>query len=306
MTHYLRIDGSGKGQEIWRIDDNEAVRLGVTNPKDGPGAYFRREESETIWQAIGRMTPWFHDDVSPFHQTTLGPRQFYPRIARPLAPGVGHSLRSPSADREADVVAMGRGQATALMRQLDLICQTVHPASETLDVFGHQIRNLLILAATEVETHWRGVLVANGVLKDRYSTADYVRLLKPMRLDEYAVAFPSQPWLPSVTPFAHWDADRPTASLDWYDAYNAVKHNREHDFARASLRHAFSAVSAVIVLLAAQFSRSIGLGGASELSAYFRFSQTPIWSPAEIYIDLAETDVEWTPGPLPDGEDGKS
>jgi hypothetical protein len=41
------------------------------------------------------------------------------------------------------------------------------------------------LAATEVEAQWRGVLAPNGCSPARLSTADYVKILKPMRLDEY-------------------------------------------------------------------------------------------------------------------------
>src|SRR3984957_18024538 len=101
----------------------------------------------------------------------------------------------------------------------------------------------------EVESHWRGVLVANGVKghgvnEDRFTTNQYVNLNAAMRLDEYAVEFPSYPWLPSVRPFAGWGSSgKPTQDLAWYDAYNAVKHNRESEFARATLGHAFVGLS---------------------------------------------------------------
>ena len=286
MAHYLRTMDPPHGHQLWRIDADEAIRLLVTNPKGGPGTYFERGGAPSIWHAIEGGTQWFKTDEPstwPFHRLGLDPGRHYPRMARPL---MGSDLMlSPSTRLEPDVVASGVGQATTLMRKLDLICQTVHAVPETLHVFGHEIRNLLILASTEVETHWRGVLVANGVVRDHLSTRDYVKLLRPMKLDDYSVSFPSYPWLEPVRPFAGWSDAEPTKSLGWYDAYNGVKHNREREFHRANLRHAFEAVTASVVLLAAQFTRSIGLGGQSDLSAYFRFEQIPTWAPGDSYID---------------------
>lgn len=100
-----------------------------------------------------------------------------------------------------------------LVRQLKNICQVIHPAKTTLFTYGHAIRNLLILAATEVESHWRGILFDNGIIKDKYSTIDYVLLKEELRLDEYSVSFPTYPWLEPLRPFENWNKDRPTGSL---------------------------------------------------------------------------------------------
>ncbi len=215
-------------------------------------------------------------------------------MARPLNGSPEHP-KSPGAREEPDAVALGVGQATALMRRLQSICQTVHPCPETLGTYGHEIRNLLILAATEVEAHWRGVLVANGKQQDRYRTNDYVRLVPVMRLSEYAVAFRSFPWLAPIQPFSGWSRENPTQSLAWYDAYNHVKHDREGAFPSARLDHAFAAVAACVIMLAAQWTPSIGLGGRSELSAFFEFAAMPRWTPEECYTQfqpLGET--QWT------------
>jgi hypothetical protein len=139
---------------------------------------------------------------------------------------------------------------------LGRICQTVQPEGKNLDAFGHDIRNLLILACTEAETHWRGVLVANGVTQDRYTTNDYVKLRDPMKLDEYAVTFPNYPWLAAFKPYEGWNTAKPTCSLGWYDAYNAVKHNRETEFERATLRRVFEAISACVVMMARSSART--------------------------------------------------
>jgi hypothetical protein len=155
---------------------------------------------------------------------------------------------------------------------------------QTFHAFGHDIRNLLILACTEVETHWRGVLVANGVVKDRYQTQDYVKLRDAMKLDRYAVAFPNYPWLDPLKPYDEWSESNPTSSLKWYHAYNAVKHSRETEFERGTLRHVFEAVSACVIMMAAQFGAPGGFANGPELASFFHLSAVPSWPLTELYI----------------------
>jgi hypothetical protein len=207
-------------------------------------------------------------------------------MARPIDQHPGEAPDwSPGARHEAAAIAVALGQLAALTLQVARVCRTVHPVPETLGVFGHDIRNLLILACTEVEAHWRGVLASNGVVKERYNTNDYIELRGAMRLDEYAIAFPAFPWLEPMRPFNGWRATgRPTRDLVWYDDYNKVKHDRETQFARATLRSAFEAVSACAVMMVAQFGVNEGLRHGSEPRAYFHLSSVPEWPPSEVYI----------------------
>jgi hypothetical protein len=296
VSYYLRQYPiqSGLATEVWKIDLDTAFRIGITNP-----TVFRADKGKTIWETLELKTGWFGPNgENPFHEAKLRPGQFYPRMARPIdqhpaeAPGW-----SPGAKDETNYIAVSRGQLTALMRQLDRICQTVQPTETTYDTFGHDIRNLLILACTEVESHWRGVLVANGVNKDRPTTADYVALRPAMRLDEYAIDFPNYPWLQPLKPFEGWGSmGSPTRELKWYDAYNAVKHNRENEFERATLRHAFDAVTACAIMIAAQFGHPHGLGQRTDLQAFFHFTSVPVWPLSDVYIySYGEEAADWSP-----------
>jgi hypothetical protein len=301
MSCYLRVPSSGEYGEYlepWKIEADVAVRIGVTNPAQGAGTYFKADPGETIWEAIRRQTPWFAPDgQNPFHRAGLQPGQYHPRIARPInfrrrdVPGW-----SPGACHDVDLIAIARSQLTVLTRQLNRICQTVHPTTQTFETFGHDIRNLLILACTEVEAYWRGVLTANGVKKDRYSTNDYVTLLGAMKLDEYAVTFPSYPWLDALQPYKGWGSTgNPTQELRWYDSYNAVKHNREAEFERGTLRHVFEAVSACVIMMAAQFGDD-GIDRRSEVQSFFKLSAFPGWSPSDVYIEPCDgLSPEWLP-----------
>lgn len=308
MSYYLRSVPNRSSLEAWKIESDVAVRIGVSNPEQGPGTYFQATPGETIWDVIRRQTPWFEPEgQNPFHKAGLQPGEYYPRIARPIeqhpheAPGW-----SPGARDEEDVIAIARSQLTVLTRQLDRICQTVHPTARTFGTFGHDIRNLLIIACTEAEAHWRGVLTANSVRKSRYTTKDYVGLLRAMKLDEYAVTFPSYPWLEALQPYKGWGSTgKPTQDLKWYDSYNAVKHNREAEFERATLRHVFEAVSACVIMMAAQFGLRDGIGQRSEVQSFFQFSAVPEWSPSNVYIfPYGELTPGWSPVAFSFGIDG--
>ncbi|MEQ1754689.1 MAG: hypothetical protein ABL973_11210 [Micropepsaceae bacterium] len=301
MEYYLRMDPNGNAMGVWRIDDTTAERIGVS--KQAPGSYFTAKAGESIWDSIRRHAEsWFSPDGAiAFHKLDLLPGQYYPRIARPgdqhphEAPGT-----NPGIHMERNLVAMAVGQLTALTRQLDRICRTIHPSIETFDTYGHDIRNLLILACTEIEMYWRGVLVANGVIKTRFSTNEYVGLLHAMKLNEYAVSFPQYPWLEPIAPFKEWGSTiRPTQDLRWYDSYNAIKHDRENQFSKATLLHAFEALGACYIMMAASFGVT-ELRPRSELQAYYCLTKVPLWSPSAVYTHPYDTDpAKWTPVKYP-------
>jgi hypothetical protein len=268
-------------EEAWYIDDE--IAYDILN-RNGLAREFRARPGETALDRMRAETPWF-EDGDPFHPTRLEMGQFYRRIARPLF-GARDGDRSwcPSLNLEPVVVAGSHGQALSLLRQLERICQTVHPCPKNLCTFGHDIRNLLILACTEVEAQWRGVLTSNGAQKKSFSTKEYVNLANIMRLREFAVSFPSFPELEPIYPFKGWGlGSNPTADLLWYADYNAVKHNREQEFERANLDGVFQALSAVAVMLVAQYGE-YGLGYRSDLSRFFIISQKPTWPSFESYI----------------------
>lgn len=272
--------------QVWQIEDGVADRIGVT----GGMFHYVAGPGETICQTLRRLNRFWFEPTCLFHKTDLGPGEFYPRMWRPPVPTFNSGLSpewNPSAQEEpgiANIIAVAHGQLTTLTRQLGRICQTVQPEVKNLDAFGHDIRNLLILACPEVENQWRNVLIANGVTQDRYTTYDYVKLHDPMKLDEYAVTFPNYPWLPAFKPYEGWNTAKPTCSLGWYDAYNAVKHDRETQFERATLRCVFEAISACVVMMAAQFGPDDGLGQSSELRSFFHLSGIPDWPLSKYYI----------------------
>ena len=169
-------------------------------------------------------------------------------------------------------------QFEILEADLESIFKTVAPDKNNLEVFGHSIRNLLILACTEVDCLLKDIFInINGAKEGLYSTKDYVSLLPLLRLNEYEVSFCHYPSLGTFNPFLNWDKAKPTKSVPWYDAYNAVKHDREQAFNQATLKNCICAVVAVGIILAAIYGYRNDIWNET-LDKKFQFSREPRWS----------------------------
>jgi hypothetical protein len=172
--------------------------------------------------------------------------------------------------------------------------KVVYPCKENYKAFGHEIRNVLILASTEAEAQWKGILDENGFDFEGRSpnTTHYVKLLELLRLDKYSVMFPYFPRMPEIRPFANWNVNFATTSLDWYDAYNKVKHDREANFQEARLKYAFKAATACFVLLCAQHGWALAKRDSEAVTKFFYLKDKPEWEAQQCYEPIISGDVK--------------
>jgi hypothetical protein len=285
MGFYIQVDMKGDACGVWEIDPTHARRI------DGANASLEATQGLDALTCLRNGWP-----ATEVHELKLVPGSYYRRMSRPSS---SHPKESPGYNPDNltnhNLIETSRGQLSALREQLKRICRVVHPSDKTFKTFGHDIRNLLILACTEVEAHFKGVLKANGCSAD--GTKDYVKLSPAMKLGEYAINFPFYPWLPPMRPFENWKLSAtPTKDLKWYDAYNAVKHDRETQFELSTLENAFLAVSGVVVMMAAQFGWVYGLRQRSSLTDFFELNVAPNWHPSDVYthVRTGETGVGFT------------
>ena len=196
---------------------------------------------------------------------------------------VGHSVRGvwrpglffsneilQGLDTTESALRMAEQALVILISKLDEIFQFVEPEPKTLLVYGHKIRELLILAATEAENAWKDFLRIAGTAppaNGRFSTNHYVKLSRPLALEDYQVYFPQYVGIPKIRPFLGWSASNPTSSLPWYDAYNKTKHDRNQHFDSATLMACIQAISANIVLLSVRYGPFNLFNGGNRLSA---------------------------------------
>jgi len=93
-------------------------------------------------------------------------------------------------------------------------------------------------------------------VQDRYTTNDYVALKLPLHLSEYKL-IRDRLNLADYFPFVGWSDTQPTQSLEWYNAYNKVKHNRDENFNLATVENCINSVAACSVLFSTRFSPEV-------------------------------------------------
>lgn len=184
---------------------------------------------------------------------------------------------------------------------LDHLFNFIEPSTLNLKTYGHKIRELLILACTEVEYLLLKVLTENGYQKKRrYSTNDYIHCRDVLKLNQYEANLTQYSNLGIFTPFKNWIESSSTTSIPWYDAYNKVKHNRSDNICNANLEHLLDAVSAIHILLESQYGEGIFQKYVSytDHKSLFRTQKKPIWELREITAPILKgsyptTEIEW-------------
>jgi hypothetical protein len=174
----------------------------------------------------------------------------------------------------------------------DDIFYYIEPVSTNLDIYGHKIREVLILACTEVEYLFRQFLEENkyGWKPENHGTKDYVTCRDIFRLNEYAVELEFYPDLGPFKPFHGWDDSKSTQSLDWYAAYNGVKHNRGLNFERASLKQLIESLAAIHILLECQYGSDI----VTDFKSVFKTTARPEWGLNYLFAPLfADRKMIW-------------
>lgn len=141
-----------------------------------------------------------------------------------------------------------------LIEKLHEVLLYVEPDATGFKSYGHKIRELLILACTEVENSWVYYMRLAGNTSSRLTTKDYVKLCNKLKLHEFKIVFNSHPLTIEFIPFAGWSNGNPTGSLDWYNAYNKTKHDKGNHFSEATLGRCLNAVVSNIVMFCVRYS----------------------------------------------------
>ncbi|MGY2313127.1 hypothetical protein ACW9I6_00405 [Pseudomonas sp. SDO5522_S412] len=224
-----------------------------------------------------------------FHKLHLKPGQYYPRIWRGISLDDGWSNNY---DQLSPRNIYGRTYLESVVATESLLLEVkdlfrvVEPNRANDLCYGHRLRELLILLCTEVEACWAGVLRSNQLAeeaKGRYSTKHYVRVGNPLRLTEWKVELKDYPGR-VFQPFKYWNVLLPTASINWYDAYNKVKHDREGCFSSSTYRSVLDAAAALHILQVAQWGPQVfDMMRANRFSIFYTV-EAPIIHLSEAYL----------------------
>lgn len=160
-----------------------------------------------------------------------------------------------------EALDIDQGEKNRAKRELKILIEKLHeilmyiePDNNCMKVYGHKIRELLILACTECENSWASYIRHSGINRDRLTTNDYVKLKDKLFLSEYKMRFISHPTLLNLSPFVNWNDQNPTTSLVWYNGYNNTKHNKDSFFDEATLDNCLNAIAANIIMFCVRYS----------------------------------------------------
>jgi hypothetical protein len=137
-----------------------------------------------------------------------------------------------------------------LYRDLEECIRYVHPAEENYKVYSLRFYELLLRAATEFESLCKEKVIELKLVEKsvtKYGIKDYFLLNAHYehKLAKVQVGF-LFPEVTFIQPLASW---KKTHTLDWYQAYNDVKHNRNTKFAQANLGNVLHGIGSIFILL---------------------------------------------------------
>jgi hypothetical protein len=287
MTTYWHFSATGN-HKGWLVDDGGDGYL-VANGAAQRQTWSKRLPKSGSLEEIIRSN-WHLPSTAAVRveECKLAPGQYYPRICLPNCPSATHF------DFKHEWSSSVRAVRNILSGMEDVF-RVVDPQND--HAYGHQIRELLILACTEVESACKAVLRANNYTatpEKRWNVDDFRKTTTPLHLHEYEVALLEHANYPAFQPFEEWAS--PGAALPWYRAYNAVKHDREKNFKEATLKNMIAAAGAAYVAVYAQFGQFGRRGFSQSETDAFYVKVYPTWGFTECYLPpLLADGATWTP-----------
>lgn len=150
--------------------------------------------------------------------------------------------------------------------RLKKIFEFIEPSETNKNTYSVQISSLLLDVCTTIEANFRGILDKNKYAKNisKCNMCDYFLIEESHHLSNYEIKIPfwksdnctkRNDWEEGGKirrPFRKWGS-KTYRKLDWYNAYNQVKHNMVENFKMATLDNLVEAFSALHIIMCAQF-----------------------------------------------------
>ena len=157
-----------------------------------------------------------------------------------------------------------------IQSDLQKLFEYVEPSAESLSTYSFRIHELLMRTCIEVEANFKAILVENtftpeiGRFGPIFNMGVYKKVNRSHRLSDYEVLLPEWNGERCIwKPFEAWGEGE---SLEWYQSYNASKHDRKEAFSAANLEVLINSVTGLLVLLSSQFKTKEFSAGSVHLS----------------------------------------
>ncbi len=259
----------------------------------GITGYFQKDENicriylEQKFWPVNKTFMW--SEWKEYSTRTCADNMPETTLSDPISKGISYFVWRANSETNPNIVELKASAYPA-----GKYCKRINRNSPRL--YNLSKRELLTIACTEVEYLLLQILKDNGYQSNRFSTNDYVKVLPVLKLNEYRVELKMHPSMGCFSPFEEWDANNPTQSLSWYSAYNSAKHDRGGNFHFATLGATINAISAVHILLEAQYgSKLFDKPMNSDYESCFQTINEPTWGCNEVFFPLIEENekISW-------------
>lgn len=158
-------------------------------------------------------------------------------------------------------------QLNNILKELQNIFHFIEPDIQNEQTYGLAIRDLIIKTCTEVETHWKEIIYLNGYRKSNLTTKDYIKLKEFINF-EHEIFLTDYPLYPKIEPFKLWNSENPTKSIEWYQIYNELKHDRTNMLSKATFKILILSVSALYILMLIRYDFDSNLSNQGIISIF--------------------------------------
>lgn len=144
-----------------------------------------------------------------------------------------------------------------IQNDLKKLFEYIEPSAQSCQTYSFRIHELLMRTCIEIEANFKAILSENTYTPEMnrfgpiYNIGVYKKINHSHHLSDYEVLLPEWNGERRIwKPFEAWGA---AGNLEWYQSYNASKHDRKEAFSQANLEVLINAVTGLLVLLSSQF-----------------------------------------------------
>ncbi|MEE4675325.1 hypothetical protein V2K57_11715 [Pseudomonas alliivorans] len=271
---------------------NEEISLHTVDDPDGAA---KLQDEALLLSFLAQNVPSDRGLVkADFLRVKLGRGSYHPRVWRGFSgtnPFIdAYDVLQPS-EVYGRVFISSLVAAESLFKEVNSVFRHIEPELANYSVFGHRLRELLILLCTEIEANFKSFCEANfpSSMPARPNTSHYHAASVPLLLDQYSVSLKDYPHC-VFSPFINWEASCATRSISWYEDYNAVKHDRNKNYSKSTLENVLKAAAALHVLQVSQWGPKIFSSLSFDRYTIFKEETVPTIAMGDVYIPALNTE----------------
>lgn len=189
----------------------------------------------------------------------MGIEKPYRQIYRPIKEGYNSGYSSWAYIKHKDFADSPSTYTRAfLLLQNEIIdlFNYIEPCDINLTTYSLKIHELIIKICIEIEANFKSIFKANQYGKYEQGGSlnirnDFYKIEKSHFLSYYTITYPH--WIGDKNQFKPFNNWKEHHKLEWYQAYNAIKHDKVKNFEKANLLNLLNAFSALLVVLTSQY-----------------------------------------------------